>query len=89
MACASHLVQLENFGRTALPRLRQPFQVVPIRIGCHNHKMVKIDLSRGVDKGQEVSLNMLKLRTFCSAPDLLSPRNTREMAIRPGTVIVR
>ena len=68
---------------------RQPFQVVPIRIGCHNHKMVKIDLSRGVDKGQEVSLNMLKLRTFCSAPDLLRPRNTREMAIRPGTVIVR
>jgi hypothetical protein len=50
MACASHFVQLKNFGRTALPRLRQPFQVVPIRIGCHNHKMVKIDLSRGVDK---------------------------------------
>ena len=50
MACAGHFVQLENFGRAALPRLRQPLQVGQVQTGGHDDKMVKIDLSRGINK---------------------------------------
>jgi len=83
MACASHFVQFENFGRAALPRLGQPFQVVTLRIGCHNDKMVKIDLSQGVDKLTRISRNTRKPRTIYSTPDLLCPRKTGKMAIPP------
>jgi hypothetical protein len=50
MACVSHFVELKNFGRAALPRLRQPLQVGQVQSGGHDDKMLKIDLSRGINK---------------------------------------
>jgi hypothetical protein len=50
MACISHFVELKNFGRAASPCPRKAVQVDQMRTGDHDDKMVKIDLSRGINK---------------------------------------
>jgi len=50
MACVSHFVELKNFSCAASPRLPQPLQVGHVQTGGHEDKILKIDLSRDINK---------------------------------------
>lgn len=83
MPRAGHFVQLKDFGRTASPLLRQPFQVFLVWIGCHDHKMAKIDFLPTLspsDKNFPARCENCKI--FTRTSDFSDPLHT-EVAISP------